>query len=479
MKVTQEKLPDSQIGLEIEISPEKSQQTYETVVQNLARTTQIPGFRKGKIPRQVLVQRLGSQRLKAAALEEIIQSSLQEAVKQESIEVLGNYQLRSSFEELLEKYKPGESFSFSASVDVPPTVQLGDYQSLQIKAEETPYDPQKVDAWFDEQREKFVTLVPVEERSAQMGDVAIIDYQAKKASETEGNELEPIPGVEGTDFRVELGEGRFISGFVEGIVGMKPDETKDITATFPSDYPQEELAGQEAIFTVTLKELKEKELPELDDDFAEQLAENSEQKFETLAEWRDYLEKQVQEQAENETKNSIHAAIIKELVNISSVDVPETLIQDEVTELLRQTAVQMQQMGVDIKTLFTPENVNRMRENARPEAIERLKQTLVLREVAKVESLQADTEAIEERYNKLVSQLEGQDIDLERLREVITEEILTQKTLDWLQEKATVELVPKQTSDTEEETELDPGDETIIETVAETVESSEESSEES
>lgn len=451
MKVTQEKLPDSQIGLEIEISPETSKQTYETVVQNLARTTQIPGFRKGKIPRQVLVQRLGSQRLKAAALEEIIQSSLQEAIKQESIEVIGNYQLRSSFDELLQKFNPGETFIFWASVDVSPTVKLGDYQNLQIQAEETAYDPQKVEEWLDQQREKFVTLVPIEDRPAQMEDVATIDYQARTPGEgSEGGE--PIPGVQGTDFRVELGEGRFIAGFVEGIVGMKPDETKEIFANFPEDYPQEDLAGKEAIFSVTLKELKEKELPELDDDLAEQLSENNEQKFETLAEWREYLEKQFQEQANNETKNSIHAAMLEELVKISTVELPETLIQEEVTELLRQTAVQMQQMGVDVKTLFTSENIDRMRENARPEAVERLKQSLVLQELAKIESIKPDPEAINERYNKLQQQLQGQDIDLDRLREVITQELLTQKTLEWLQEKATVELVPKQTLPEEEST---------------------------
>ncbi|WP_013321866.1 trigger factor [Gloeothece verrucosa] len=476
MKVTQEKLPDSQIGLEIEIPPETSKQTYETVVNNLARTTQIPGFRKGKIPRQVLVQRLGSLRIKATALEEIIQSSLQEAIKQESIEVIGNYQLGSSFEELLQKFNPGETFTFSASVDVPPTVQLGDYQNLQIKAEESVYDPQKIDEWLEQQREKFVTLVPIEDRPAQIGDVAIIDYYALANDGPQAGEA--IPGVQGTDFRVELGEGRFISGFVEGIVGMKPDETKEINATFPEDYPQEELAGKEAIFTVTLKELKTKELPELDDELAEQISENSEQKFETLAEWREYLEKQFSEQAQNETKNSIHSRIIEELVNISTVDLPETLIQEEITELLRQTAVQMQQMGVDVKTLFTSENIGRMRDNARPEAVERLKQTLVLTEVAKVESIEVDNQAIEERYNKLKQQLQGQDIDLDRLREVIIQELQTQKTLEWLQEKATVELVPKSTPQ-EEETEIDQGEDTIIETFAEPIESSRETSEES
>ncbi len=318
MKVTQEKLPDSKIGLEIEISREISQKTYEKVVQNLARSTNIPGFRKVKVPRQVLLQRLGSKRIKAAALEEIIQTSLSEALTQESIESLGNYQLRSDFDRLVQEYKPGEILTFSASVDVPPSVELGDYHNLKVKAEETVYDPQQVEDFLEEKRAQQADLIPVEDRPAEKGDVAIIDFSGKIT--VEGEEEREIEGGSATNFQVELVEGKLIPGMVEGVFGMQPEETKEVSVTFPEDYPKEELAGKPAVFSITLKELKTKDLPDLDDDFA---ADNSE--FETLEELKQSLTEQFQEKAANETKSSINEAITTAFVDQSTVEIPETL----------------------------------------------------------------------------------------------------------------------------------------------------------
>ncbi|MFM7574844.1 MAG: trigger factor family protein, partial [Snowella sp.] len=173
MKVTQEKLPDSQIALEIEIPAEISQKIYNTTLQSFARTANIPGFRKGKVPRPVLLQRLGSN-LTAATLEDSIKSTLNDAIEQEKIESLRNYRLGSPFEELLENFTPGTPFTFSAIIEVPPTVQVGDYGALTIQAEEVPYDPEDVEDWFKERQEKQATLIPVEERAADWGDVAII-----------------------------------------------------------------------------------------------------------------------------------------------------------------------------------------------------------------------------------------------------------------------------------------------------------------
>ena len=461
MKVTQEKLPDSQIGLEIEIPAETSKKAYEKMVNNLARTANIPGFRKGKVPRPILIQRLGTRYLKAATLEELVQASLKEAVEQESIESIGNYTLRSNFEELVGEFTPGKPLTFSAAVDVPPTVELGDYKSISVKAEETVYDPKQVEDWLKERQEQQATLVPVEDRGAQMGDVAIVDYKGREASESGEEAGEAIPGVEGTNFRVDLEEGRFIEGMVEGIVGMKPDETKDLSLTFPEDYPREDLAGKPVIFNIALKELKAKELPELDDDFAEEISE-----YETMAELRESLEKQFTESAEKATKNSIHDAIIAELANVCTADLPDTLVQEEVTRVLTQTAMQMEQMGMDLRQLFTQENLPKLRENARPEAVERLKQTMILQEIAKVEAITLEESAIAQRSQEIKEQLSGQDVDPDKLREVVEEQLLTEATLNWLQEQVTVELVPEGTlksepevsdeTDTEAETTDDP-----------------------
>ncbi|RMF27856.1 MAG: trigger factor [Cyanobacteria bacterium J083] len=444
MKVTQEKLPASQIGLQIEVPPETTKQAYEKVLQKLSRSASIPGFRKGKVPKTVILQRIGKKQIKGMALEEIIQTNLPVAIEQESVEAIGNPKLTSDFAALIEQYEPGKPLTFSASVDVEPEVELDEYTNLSVRAEETVYEPKQVDDFLENQRNKVADLVPVEDRPAAMGDIAIIDFEGKLTAPGEEGEL--IEGGSATDFEVEMAEGKLIPGMIEGIVGMSPGETKEISVTFPEDYPQTDLAGKPAVFSVTLKELKVKELPELDDEFAQEHSE-----FETMAELRESLEQQFRERAEKQTKDKIHGAIIAELLEKCTVEPPETLVQEEVTNLLSQTLMQMQQYGADIKKIFTPEMVPRMREQARPEAITNLKTALIIEAIAKKEAL-APTEAeIEEKMAEIREQLAGQEIDQDKLRAMVTEDLTREKTLDWLQEKATVELVPEGTLAAEEE----------------------------
>ncbi|MDY6782833.1 MAG: trigger factor [Cyanobacteriota bacterium] len=444
MKVTQEKLPASQVRLDIEIPSETSKQVYEKIVQRLAKSVSLPGFRKGKAPRNILLQRLGPQRVKAEALEELIQDNLERAIKSESIDAIGNYNLVSSFDDLLARFTPGEPFIFSASVDVPPEVELGEYRGLKVTAEKTEYDPQQVEELIQRQQDAHATLVPVEGRPVQMGDMAVVDYAGRLADADE--EAEPIEGIEATNFQMEIDEGKFVSGLIEGIVGMNLEETKHIPVTFPEDYPQEALAGKEVVFEVTVKELKEKELPELDDEFAEEVSE-----FETMAELRESLESQYRESADRETQNSIEAALVAELVKDAKIDPPATKIERELDTLLTQTAMQMQQYGMQLDQLFTKENLPQLRERSRPEAIERLRQSLALLEVAKRESLEPDEEAIAAKEKELLEELSDKDVDPERLRSFVIEDLSKDNALKWLQEQGSVELVPKGSLDKDEE----------------------------
>jgi trigger factor len=222
MKVTQEKLPASQIGLEIEITPEMTKKAYEQVFQDLARNANIPGFRKGKVPRPILLQRFGTTRLKAAALEDLIRDGVEQALKQEAIQAIGNYQLRSNFDELVNQFEPGQPVTISAAVDVAPEVTLNKYSGFELKVEEAKYDPSSVDKFLEERRKEQATLVPVEGRAAQMGDVAIVDFSGKLTGGdgADAEAGEEIAGGAAEDFEIELAEGRFIEGFVDGIVGM-------------------------------------------------------------------------------------------------------------------------------------------------------------------------------------------------------------------------------------------------------------------
>lgn len=438
MKVTQEKLPASQIGLEIEVPSEKSKQAYEQVIKQFAREVNIPGFRKGKVPRQVLLQRLGQTRLKATALENLINDSLQKALEQEKIPAIGSFELRSEFEELLEKFDPEQPLTFSAKVDVEPEVKIGQYTGLQLQAEEVKYDEAQVDEVLAKYRSDKATLIPVEGRPAQLGDVALVDFAGRFAEAAEGETPAEIPGGDAEDFQVELSENQFVPGFIQGMIGMNPGETREVSVQFPDEYSSEELAGKPAVFTITLKELKEKELPELDDDFAQEVSE-----FESLAELRESLETRFKTDQENKLSANKEKAISAALVQLIDVEIPATMVEREIDYLLNQQAMQLKNYGIDINQLFTEENIGPMRERSRPEAVERLKQTLALAEVAKLESISVEPAEVAAEVAKVRKQFPKGNFDPEKLREFVAEDLLKQKTLKWLEEKGTIELVPE------------------------------------
>ncbi len=448
MKVTQEKLPASQIGLEIEITPEMSKQAYERVLQEFTRSTNIPGFRKGKVPRQVLIQRFGPTRIKAAAVEDLVDKALKEALQQEKIEAIGNFQLRSSFDELITQFEPGNPLTFSAAVDVQPEVDLQEYKDLSVQAEEVKPEEGKVDTVLGNYQSQMATLVPVEGRAAQKGDTAVVDYHGRFTPAGEDAEEQDVPGGQAEDFQIELDDGKFIPGFIDGIIDMNSGETKEVLVTFPEDYPQEELAGRPATFTMTLKELKEKELPELDDDFAQEASGGD---YQTIADLRESLETRFTEEAEEKTKSNKEQAILDELITKIEVELPETLVEREVEFMITQTAMQLQNQGIDIKRLLNQETLPMLKERSRPDAIERIKRTLALGEVARRESITTSDSEINDRVREVMADLEGRDVDPERLRTAVAEDLLKEKILNWLEEHNTVELVPEGSLKKEEE----------------------------
>ncbi|MEB3337844.1 MAG: trigger factor, partial [Leptolyngbyaceae bacterium] len=267
-------------------------------------------------------------------------------------------------------------------------------------------------------------------------------------------------------FQVELTEGRFIPGFIDGILGMNLGETKEISVQFPADYAQEDLADQPAIFTITLKELNEKELPELDDDFAQQVSE-----FATLAELRATLESRVNEEAERKTKANKEKAFLDELLKHVEIDLPETLVEQEVDYMLTQFAMQLQNQGIDFRKLLTSESLPMMRKSSRPDAIDRIKRTITLGEIAKRENIQVDPAALTARVNELLEEYGDREIDPERLRGVIEEEMLKDKILEWLEANSTLELVPEGSLTPEVEESSPEELEAAIEVEAEAVES--------
>lgn len=438
IKVQQEKLPGSQISLEIEISPEQSRQAYEQVITKFMRSAHIPGFRKGKVPRQVVLQRFGSDLLKASALEDLVQKNFDAAVKQEDIQALGNVQFQSSFDDLAAEFEPGKSIAFTVSVDVPPEVSLKKYQDFAVTAEKVDYDAAKVDEVLEEHRSSNATLVPVEDRAATSGDVTLVDFESRflPLADSSQDELNEPEGESVKDFQLELVKGKFIDDLIEGIIGMQVGETKEISVTLPQEYFQDELAGRQAEFTVNLKEIKAKELPPLDDDFAQDVSE-----FSTLEELRQFLEEQYQQEAKDSTDANVEAALMEALIEELEVDLPESMIDDELNVMVRETLSRLQSNGLDINKLVTKEMLSEMKERMRSDAIPRLQRTLALAEVAKSESIKVEADAIGKRCQEILQDLQGQEIDRDRLEAVVEDELLQKQVMAWLTEHSNIELV--------------------------------------
>lgn len=441
LKVTQKKLPQSQLGLDIEIPGERSQRAYESVVTKLMKTAQIPGFRRGKIPRQVVMQRFGVGYLKAATLEDLVQTSINEAIKQEDLKVIGNLDLQSSFEELVEQFNPGETLTFSASGDVPPEVTLKTYSGFELEVEQSVYDASRIDRTLSDQQSSHATLVPVDDRAAQEGDVVMVDFVSTFPDEPDEPEGEDS-GSEMTDFQVELTETRFLPGFVRGVIGMKIDENKEFDVDFPQDYFEQTLSGKTAKFNVTLKDIKAKELPELTDDFAQEISE-----FQTIQELKDFLEEQYKKEAETETEGRAKESLFNALLAELEVELPKTLIEQEVNVLLNEMAVRFQSQGIDINKLFTQESIPGFQERLRPDAIARVKRTLALAEVAKAEKLEVAPEALEAKFIETLKQVDGSKIDRDRLKQVLEEDLLEEAVFNWLKANSTIKYVEPKVED--------------------------------
>jgi trigger factor len=443
MKVTQEKLPASRVRLEIEIPAEQCQRAYDAKVKILAGTTQIPGFRKGKVPRQVLIQRLGSSQVKAMVLEELIGSTYRTAIEQEKIPVMGNPTFELSFEEMVARFVLGEPYILTTLVDVFPTTQIGDLTSLQVKAEDVEFQPQWLEDWLEQKRHQLATVVPVEGRGAILGDVLIVDYQGYQIDDS-GQAGEKIAEIHGVNSKLDLDAKQLtVEGMAEGLVGIALEETRRINVSFPDDYAVESLQGVKAILEVTLKELKAKELPELDDDFAAEVGEE----YESLEALKDSLTTKFQNQVQEQKQVNLDNAILAELLKICSVDLNEKLIEDEVTQQLQNTAAQMQQLGLtreQLQTIFSQDALPQLRATARPEAEQNLASRLIYLELAQTQNLEVDRQALEKRILELVQsfQKQGQEFDKENLALYVTEDMTIQTAKQWLRENVAVEWVP-------------------------------------
>jgi len=429
LKVTTSPRPASRLAVEVAVPAGRCQASYDAALAKLSRSVKLPGFRKGKVPRPVLLQQIGPLRIRATALEDLVDSAFRDALRQESLEVLGRPELNEGFEVVLERFVLGSDLTFTLEVDVEPTPTLRTTRGLKAEAEPVAYEPARVDELLEQSRRQLATLVPVEGRAAAAGDVAQISF-----SGTFTDTGEAIDGGSSDGMEVELEEGRMIPGFVEGIQGMEVGESRTIACTFPESYQQAAAAGRPADFAITLLELKSRELPPLDDAFAQQASDKS-----TLAELRADLETRLKDDAERRHRANRHEALLTALVEELEVELPETLVREEVRGLIEQTAGQIAQQGMDVNKLFSSEVVRSLIETSRPEAEQRLRRTMALRALAaaeKIEVAQQDLEAKLVEVRRTLS--EDASIEPERLRLAVADDLLRESLLEWLEANTTV-----------------------------------------
>jgi trigger factor len=429
LKVSTSPRPGSRMAVEISVPAGRTQTSHDAAVEKLSRSIKLPGFRKGKVPRAVLLQQIGPVRIRATALEDLVDSVFRDALKQAEIPAIGQPALDGGFESLLERFEPGQELSLTLEMDVEPTPSLKTTKGLKAEAVKVEFDAARVDELIEQSRRQMATLVPVDGRAAAEGDVAVIGFQG-----TFVDTGEAISGGSADAMEVELEDGRMIPGFVEGILGMKPGDSKTVACQFPEEYPQEDAAGRKASFEISLTELKARELPALDDAFAQQASDKQ-----TLAELRDDLEARLKDEAERRNSSNRHDALLAALVEQLEVELPETLVQEEIMSLLEQTAGQLAQQGMDVKKLFTPQLVQSLRETSRPEAEERLKRSLALKALAASEKLELSDQEIEDKVKELSRGFsDTANIDPQRLRAAVQEDLMREKLLGWLEANSTI-----------------------------------------
>ena len=421
--------PGSRVALEVAIPGGRSQASYDAAVDKLSRSIKLPGFRKGKVPRPVLLQQIGPLRIRATALEDLVEAAFRDAVSQEMVAAIGRPELTEGFEVVLERFEPGNALTITLELDVEPTPKLKSTKGLKAEAEAISFDPARIDELIEQSRKQLATLVPVEGRPAASGDVAVLSFSGIYVDSGEA-----ISGGSSDAMEVELEEGRMIPGFVEGVIGMAIGASKTIDCQFPDTYPQEDAAGRQSRFEISLKDLKCRELPALDDAFAQQASDKA-----TLAELRADLETRLKDDAERRAKASRHDALLAALVQELEVELPETLVQQEIRNLVEQTAGQIAQQGMDVKKLFTPDLVRSLMDTSRPEAEERLRRSLALKALAAAEAIEVEAKELETKIKEISRGLSQQgNIDPERLRLAVADDLLRDKLLEWLEANSTI-----------------------------------------
>ncbi len=412
METTVKELPDSRVRVDVDVDAKDVEGSINRTAQQLGQDMKLPGFRKGKVPPEMVVQRLGRQTVLTQALESSLGDWYERAMLESGVNPVGDPKL-----DLSDLPEEGQPLRFSIEVAVRPKAKLGEYKGLEVGREEPEVPEEAVDTEINRLREGFARLNPVE-REAKQGDVVLIDYEGKIDGE-------PFEGGSANDYLLELGEGRVLPELERALEGAKPGEERQATVPFPDDYPAEEVAGKTAEFDVKVKEVREKELPELDDDFAAEASE-----YDTLAELREDISEKIKEILDRQIAERFREAALDAAVSKAQVELPVPVVDARAAEMWRRVERQLQRQGMDPENYLQMQRKTRdeMIEQARPDAEQALRREAVLEAVAEAEGIEiSDEDMLEALEIPPGHEDHGHDepeVALQKIRESGREELL-------------------------------------------------------
>nr|WP_092068847.1 trigger factor [Dendrosporobacter quercicolus]NSL47248.1 trigger factor [Dendrosporobacter quercicolus DSM 1736]SDL82168.1 trigger factor [Dendrosporobacter quercicolus] len=379
MKLTAERIDNHKVVLEMEVPQVEVAKALEKAYTRLANKVNIPGFRKGKAPRNILEMRLGKQALLDEAFDILAPTAYNKALADENIEPVGRPEIE------VIKLEENHPLVFKATVVAKPEIELGQYKGLKVEKAAVEVTEDQIKAQLDGLLDHNAKMVVVEDAVLANGDFAVIDFEGF----IDGV---PFSGGEGKGYPLQLGSASFIPGFEEQLLGAKAGEEREVSVSFPEDYHVKELAGKAAVFKVKIHDVKRKELPELDDDFAKDVSE-----FDTVEELKADIKNKLEQTAQEKTERDFRAAVVKQAVENSTVDIPEIMIEQRIDHMLNELDISLQNRGMNLENYmqYAKMDISALRQSYRDAALLNVKTDLMLEAVGKTEAVEVKPEDME------------------------------------------------------------------------------------
>lgn len=421
MSVQVEKLEKNMAKLTIEVSSEEFEKAIAKAYKKNKNKISMPGFRKGKAPRAMIEKMYGKGVFYEDAANSIIPDAYADAAKESELEIVAQPEID------VTQIESGKPFIFTATVALKPEVTLGEYKGIEVEKKEVEVTDEEVDTEINRVRESNARMIDIDDRAAQDGDTVVIDFDGY----VDGKQFE---GGKAEDYSLVLGSHSFIDNFEEQLEGKNIGEDVTVNVTFPENYQAEELQGKPAEFKVKIKEIKVKELPELDDDFAQDVS-----NFDTIAEYKEDLKKKLAENKEEALKREREETVIGKIIENAQMDIPEQMVEAQTRQMTQEFAQRLSSQGISIDQYmqFTGLTPQKMIEELKPQALKRIQSRLVLEAVVAAENIETSEDELNKEIENMASMYQ---MEVDKLKEVIGEEEKKQISLDLAVQKA-VEMV--------------------------------------